>query len=160
MATVHSLRRLQTLPISREECWRYFSDPRNLANITPPELRFRALDEDFRQMYPGMILRHRVSPILGVSMNWLTEITHVVEPELFVDEQRFGPYRFWHHQHHFREIDGGTRMEDIVHYSIPYGPFGELANVLFVRKQLDHIFDYRARTLARIFGSVEATVDG
>ena len=82
----------------------------------------------------------------------MTEITHVRDREFFVDEQRYGPYALWHHQHHFKEISGGVEMTDIVHYKIPFGFIGELANRLFVRKQLDDIFRYRREQIEKLFG--------
>ena len=103
-------------------------------------------------MYPGMIIAYRVKPILGIPMNWVTEITHVVEGEFFVDEQRAGPYRIWHHQHRILPVEKGVMMTDIVTYQPPLGFIGALANILFIRKSLHKIFDYRKAQLERIFG--------
>jgi len=103
-------------------------------------------------MYPGQVITYTVKPLLGIPLFWMTEITHVQEGKYFVDEQRFGPYALWHHQHHFKEVDGGVEMIDIVHYKLPLGPLGSLANFLFVRKQLKGIFDYRLRFLETHFG--------
>lgn len=86
-------------------------------------------------------------------MHWVTEITHVKEGVYFVDEQRFGPYAFWHHQHHLLDAPGGMLMRDIEHYKVPLGPLGRLANRLFVHRQLQQIFNYRASTLEKIFDS-------
>lgn len=104
-----------------------------------------------QKMYAGMIIAYKVRPLLGIPMNWVTEITHVREPYFFVDEQRFGPYSLWHHQHHFREVAEGVEMEDLVSYKVPLGILGRLANVLFVRKRLEYIFDYRYKVLEEIF---------
>ena len=87
-------------------------------------------------------------------MKWVTEITHVKEPEFFVDDQRLGPYRFWHHEHIFKEIGGGAEVHDLVHYALPFGPLGNIAHELVVKKQLKEIFDYRSGYLARKFGTV------
>ena len=103
-------------------------------------------------MYAGQLIEYRVSPVLGIPMYWMTEITHVVEGKYFIDEQRFGPYALWHHQHHFRAVEGGVEMTDIVHYKIPLGPLGWIADRLFVRQKLEQIFDYRYRKVAAMFG--------
>ena len=102
-------------------------------------------------MYAGQLIEYRVSPVLGIPMYWMTEITHVVEGKYFIDEQRFGPYALWHHQHHFRAVEGGVEMTDIVHYKIPLGPLGWIADRLFVRQKLEQIFDYRYRKVAELF---------
>ena len=145
-------REVQRLPISLPEAWRFFSDPRNLPRITPPSLGLRVTSELPGEMYPGMIITYTVRPIPWVAVGWVTEITHVREPSLFVDEQRFGPYRFWHHEHHFREVDGGVEMEDIVHYALPFGILGRMVGGLPVRRRLAEIFDFRRSFLAREFG--------
>jgi ligand-binding SRPBCC domain-containing protein len=146
----------QRVPIALDEAWSFFSDPRNLAVITPPSLGLRMTSEPLGKMYAGMIITYRVSPVLGIPINWITEITHVDEPHLFIDEQRFGPYRFWHHQHHFRQIEGGVEIRDIVHYSPFIGPFDELLNSMVVKKKLKEIFGYRSRYLEKKFGAMEA----
>ena len=103
------------------------------------------------EMYAGQLIRYKVTAIPGFTVDWLTEITHVQPPHYFVDEQRFGPYALWHHQHRFRETLSGTEMADEVNYAIPYGPIGRLANGIFVERQLKRIFDYRASILKEMF---------
>jgi len=105
-------------------------------------------------MVPGMIVTYSIRPLLGIPVHWVTEITHVREPNLFVDEQRFGPYRFWHHQHHFREVDGGVEMEDLVHYGLPFGGIGRLLGGSHVRRQLAGIFSFRKTFLEETFGTM------
>ncbi|MCG7858958.1 SRPBCC family protein, partial [Flavihumibacter sediminis] len=105
------------------------------------------------KMYPGQIIEYTVKPLFGIPLYWMTEITHVEEGKYFVDEQRFGPYSLWHHQHHFREVPGGVEMTDIVHYKIPLWILGDIANALFVRKQLQGIFDYRFKKVNELFPS-------
>ena len=146
------LRETQRLPISPREAWRFFSDPRNLPRITPPSLGLEVTSDLPGEMYPGMIITYRVRPIPWVSVGWVTEITHVRMPSLFVDEQRFGPYRFWHHEHHFREVEGGVEMEDIVHYALPFGTIGRVFGGPLVRRRLEQIFAFRRRFLAGEFG--------
>lgn len=104
------------------------------------------------KIYPGMIITYIVSPVLGIKLNWMTEITHVKEHEYFVDNQVFGPYALWHHEHHFKEIKGGVLMTDILHYAIPYGPVGTLANKLFVGNEVKNIFIHREKAIHKMFG--------
>jgi ligand-binding SRPBCC domain-containing protein len=148
----HRIRAAQFLPLTQAEAWSFFSNPRNLPGITPPWLSLEVISDPPERMYPGLLIEYRVRPLMGVPMGWLTEITHVVEPHLFVDEQRFGPYRFWQHQHRFRASGGGVEMEDEVHYLLPGGPFGRVADSFLVRRRLMEIFEFRRRSVERIFG--------
>ena len=147
---LHVLERTQRLPMALDEAWEFFTDPRNLAVITPPEMGFEVRSALPERVYAGMIITYRVRPLLGVPVTWVTEITHVREHEYFVDEQRFGPYRFWHHQHLFREVAGGVEARDIVHYALP--PGGGVARRWLVAPKLEQIFDYRRKVLQDRFG--------
>jgi ligand-binding SRPBCC domain-containing protein len=149
---VHRMETVQRVPVPMEEAWSFFSDPRNLAKITPPSLGFQVTSPLPDRVYAGLIITYKVRPLFGVAVNWVTEITHVDEPNLFVDEQRFGPYRFWHHQHLFRAVEGGVEMTDIVHYALP--PGGGLARGLLVAPRLKEIFDYRRGVLERTYGTL------
>jgi ligand-binding SRPBCC domain-containing protein len=149
---LYRLCRVQKLPISIEEAWDFFSNPGNLPLITPPSLGLRITSGLKDKMYPGMIITYVITPILGIPVDWVTEITHVSEPRFFVDEQRFGPYRFWHHKHLFREIETGVEIEDVVDYSLPFGPIGRIVNEMVVKRELKKIFDYRQYVLERMFG--------
>ncbi|AMR30402.1 hypothetical protein A0256_02695 [Mucilaginibacter sp. PAMC 26640] len=144
----------QKLPISLEQAWDFFSSPLNLAKITPPQMKFVVTSEynGDTKMYPGMIITYKVSPVFGIKMNWMTEITHVEDHRYFVDEQRFGPYTLWHHQHHFKEIPGGVEMTDILHYAIGYGIIGRLGNSVLVAREIQKIFDYRTKAVDEMFG--------
>jgi ligand-binding SRPBCC domain-containing protein len=104
------------------------------------------------KMYPGMIISYKLSPFLGIKLNWITEITHVKDNECFVDEQRIGPYAMWHHQHKIEPIEGGVLMTDIVTYQPPMGILVALANSLFIKNQLHEIFNYRTIALEKRFG--------
>jgi ligand-binding SRPBCC domain-containing protein len=148
---IERLVRSQQLPISLETAWQFFSDPANLSQITPPSLNFNVISELPGYTYPGMIAAYTITPIGPFKFTWVTEISHTAEPNYFVDEQRFGPYRFWHHQHRFREIPGGVSMDDTVHYLLPYWPVG-MVLTKFVARQLDGIFDYRQEALRQLFG--------
>lgn len=145
---------IQKLPISIPKAWDFFSNPKNLERITPPWLALKITSEIPEEVYPGMIITYDVSPFLGIPINWVTEITHIVRPNLFVDEQRFGPYRFWHHKHLFREIPGGIEMQDIVHYAYRFGVLGRFVGALLVRDRLRDIFGYRHEKLKEFFGEL------
>jgi ligand-binding SRPBCC domain-containing protein len=148
---VYQLRRQQRLRMPLRDCWDFFSSPLNLPKITPPWLGFEVLSMDWDSMYPGMILQYYVRPLLGIRMRWVTEITHVEPMKMFVDEQRFGPYKMWHHEHHFVPTDDGVDMTDIVHYAIGYGPLDPILHPLLVRGRLEAIFDYRYQVLEKLF---------
>ena len=107
-------------------------------------------------MYPGQIIEYNVKPVGGIPLYWMTEITHVSDRQYFVDEQRFGPYSMWHHQHHFKTIEGGVEMTDIVHYKLPLWFLGDIAHTLFIRKQLHGIFDFRFKKAEELFGKWSA----
>lgn len=141
----------QLLPVPVDEAWAFFSDPANLAEITPPWLNLTPTSPVAEAMHPGMIVTYRIGVAPALRVTWVTEITHVVAKSLFVDEQRFGPYRFWHHQHHFREVAGGTEMEDVVHFALPFGAVGELAGGALVGRRVSAIFQYRRAALRRLF---------
>ncbi len=106
------------------------------------------------KMYPGLIITYKVAPIAGIKLNWVTEITHVKDQEYFIDEQRFGPFAFWHHQHHFEKIADGVLMHDILHYAIGWGPIGGIANALIVNKRVNEIFKFRYQKVAGLFGTL------
>ena len=147
----------QNVPISIEKAWDFFSSPKNLAKITPEHMGFIITSTyNDEKMYPGMLITYKVSPLLGIPLDWCTEITHVEQHKYFVDEQRFGPYAMWHHQHHFKEIDGGVEMIDIVNYAIPFGFIGRIANSILVESEVKKIFDYRTIKIDEFFGKYKA----
>jgi len=153
MSRVYRLKTIQNIPVSLPEAWDFFSKPKNLAEITPRELDFNIISlYHGEEMYPGQIIEYKVKPLLGIPVYWMTEITHVEKEKYFVDEQRFGPYILWHHQHHFKSITGGVEMTDIVHYKIPFGFLGDIAQWLFVRKNLEKIFEFREKAVEQRFG--------
>ena len=152
---IHVLRRTQVVAAPLRQCRAFFSDPRNLAELTPPGLDFQVLSDLPPAIYPGMMIEYRVRPLLGVPMTWLTEITHVEEPHRFVDEQRVGPYAVWHHEHFFTALeDGRTEIRDVVHYVLPFGWLGELAHPWLVAPQLEKIFAFREKAVAARFGGL------
>jgi ligand-binding SRPBCC domain-containing protein len=114
---------------------------------------FKILDVHEPKMYAGQIIKYIVTPVLGIPTGWVTEITHVVNQEYFVDEQRFGPYALWHHKHFIKEIPGGVEMIDIVDYKLPFGLLGRIAHPLLVKGKLNEIFEYRYNKLIELFGN-------
>lgn len=147
---LHRLESSQWLPLSLKDAWEFFSVPENLDRITPSDMSFEILSGAEERTYAGQIIRYRIRPVLNIPMNWVTEITHVVEGEYFIDEQRFGPYKFWHHVHKFKEENGGVLMEDTLHYALPGGWLGELGGG-FVHKKVHGIFEFREAELNRLF---------
>lgn len=151
---IYTLEASQELDISLSLAWNYFSSPNNLANITPPKMGFNITSKVDKSVYQGQIISYKVSPISFVKTNWVTEITAVKEQEYFIDEQRFGPYAMWHHEHFFEALPNGkTLMKDKISYKIPFGFLGSIAQKLFVKKQLTSIFEYRKEALKTIFKS-------
>ncbi len=153
MAAIYQFKTSQKIPTTLDEAWDFISNPRNLKKITPEYMGFEITNEPIpEEMYPGMIIAYRVSPLLGIKMSWVTEITHVHDRKYFVDEQRVGPYSIWHHQHRISEIDGGVLMEDIVSYKPPFGFMCDLVNAILIKGQLKKIFDFRFKAVEGAFG--------
>lgn len=149
---MYTLHKTQKIPVSLNEAWNFISTPKNLAVITPPSMGFVTLSGDDKEMFAGQIIHYHVSPLLGLKMEWVTEITHVEDKRFFVDEQRFGPYKFWHHKHFLKEIPGGVEMEDIIHYKLPMGILGKMVHPFMVKPKLEEIFEYRKNKLIELFG--------
>jgi ligand-binding SRPBCC domain-containing protein len=142
-----------TIPSTIDKVWDFISSPGNLKKITPEYMGFDVATKNLpEKMYPGMIISYKVSPFLGIKMTWVTEITQVSELKYFVDEQRVGPYKMWHHQHFIEPVEGGVLMTDIVDYQPPLGFLGAIANQLVIKSQLNEIFSYRTRQLEAYFG--------
>ncbi len=151
---IYKLHAKQNLPISVDKAWSFLSNPENLKVITPDYMGFNIQSGADRPMFAGQIIEYIVTPILGIKTKWVTEITHVVDKEYFVDEQRFGPYTLWHHKHFIKEIDGGVEMEDLLHYKLPFGFLGQLTHPFLVKPKLDEIFEYRKNKLVELFGTM------
>ena len=145
------LRTEQFLPVSLPEAWAFFATPRNLNAVTPRKLDFRITSGVPDKMYEGLFITYRIKPMLAIPVAWVTEITHIKEQEYFVDEQRKGPYRIWHHEHHFREAEGGVIMTDILYYDIGLWIIGRIAGALFVDRMIREIFRFRRIALDQAF---------
>jgi len=153
MAAIYQFRTSQKIPASLDKVWEFISSPRNLKKITPEHMGFQITNEPIPdKMYAGMIIAYKVSPILGIPMDWVTEITQVQDKEYFVDEQRVGPYAIWHHQHRLTPLEGGVLMEDIISYKPPFGILGTIANNILIKGQLKTIFDFRYTAVEKEFG--------
>jgi len=151
---VYRLKKIQNLPITIKEAWNFFSNPSNLKEITPSYMGFKILEGADKDMFPGQIIKYIVKPLFGIPLRWVTEITHVERESYFVDEQRYGPYKLWHHKHFFKKIKDGVEMIDIVDYRLPFGILGRMAHPLFIKKKLNQIFDYRYKVLENKFGII------
>lgn len=153
MSKVYCLKTVQKIPVSLDVAWDFFSKPENLKTITPENLGFNVISKHHgEKMYAGQIIEYTIRPLLHIPLYWMTEITHVTDKKYFVDEQKVGPYKLWHHQHHFREMEGGIEMTDIVHYKIPFGFVGSIAHFLFVKRQLQAIFQFRYNVVEERLG--------
>lgn len=150
---LHILKTTQVLKSDMNTVWKFMSSPMNLARITPDYMGFQILsqEDDLKEMYPGQLIEYYVTPVMGIKMHWVTEITHVQDKQYFVDEQRFGPYTLWHHKHFLKEVPEGIEMTDIVHYKIPFGFIGKIANSLFIKNKVKEIFDHRYSVLEELF---------
>jgi ligand-binding SRPBCC domain-containing protein len=151
MSKTHYIRQVQNLPITIEEAWDFFSNPVNLVKITPASLDFKIISNiSSNRIFKGQLITYKVRPLLGIPVKWISEITEVQQHRLFIDEQRKGPYKLWHHEHYFKAVDGGTEMTDIVEYQVPFGVLGSLA-LPIVKMQLTKIFDYRRKIVDELF---------
>lgn len=145
------LKQEQFLPITLDEAWDFFSTPKNLNEITPEDMVFEIKSDLPDKMYAGMFIIYRLKPMLNIPVSWCTEITHIQEKAYFVDEQRQGPYKIWHHEHHFKAVEGGVLMTDILHYDVGKWIAGTIASKLFVDKKVKAIFEYRTKILETYF---------
>jgi ligand-binding SRPBCC domain-containing protein len=149
---VHQLKREQQLYCNLETAWKFFSSANNLSKITPKDMNFivrTKLEDD--EIYKGMIIDYYVSPLLGIKMKWQTEIKQVSFQKSFTDFQNKGPYKLWNHFHEFIPNEKGVLMKDTIDYELPMGFLGEIAHQLFVKKKLEHIFEYRNAVLEKLF---------
>jgi len=146
----------QFLPVSLEEAWKFFATPKNLNKVTPADMIFEITSDVPETMYEGMLITYKLKPMLNITVDWCTEITHIKHQKFFIDEQRKGPYSLWHHEHHFKSVDGGVLMTDKLTYDIGKSVFGWMAGKLFVHKKVRDIFNFRYKILEEYFLSNKA----
>lgn len=149
---IHSFKQKQLLHISHDQAWAFFANPQNLTKLTPEWMQLTLLSEAPQMMYEGMIITQQIKPILGIPLTWVTEITRIKERSYFIDEQRIGPYRFWHHEHRLRETPTGIEIIDTLHYALPFGIFGEIAHQIAVKRKIAEVFAFRYEALEKLFG--------
>ena len=150
---IYQLHKSQFIPADLQEVWDFISSPKNLKKITPEYMGFDIITENLPdQMYEGMIIAYKVSPLLSIKTTWVTEITHIEENKFFIDEQRVGPYKIWHHEHRLIKEKEGVTMTDLVTYQPPFGILGQMARSLFIKQKLEEIFDFREKKVIEIFG--------
>ena len=148
---MHFLKQEQFLPIPIEEAWEFFSTPRNLNKITPEKMVFKIISDVPEKIHEGLIINYKIKPMLNIAVDWCTEITQVSQPNFFIDEQRKGPYKIWHHEHHFKKVEGGTLMTDLLSYDIGMWIFGWVAGKIFVHSKVKQIFEFRRKVLEEFF---------
>ena len=150
---IHSVKMVQKIPFTIEQAWAFYTNPQDLLTITPSSMKFSVIAEHHAErLYIDQVFEYKVSPIFGIPLNWVSEIKEVNAPVYFMDEQRKGPYKFWQHQHYFKAIEGGVEVTDIIYYKNPLGILGTLANILFIKKKLRKIFEYRFKRIEELFG--------
>jgi ligand-binding SRPBCC domain-containing protein len=150
---MHRMKVTHKLPLSMDDCWKFFSTPKNLQVITPAKLNFKMLFEDVEEeMYPGQIIGHIIHPVWNIPIKWLTQITHMEKHRYFIDEQRAGPYKLWIHEHRFESISNGVEITDTVYYMMPFGILGRMVHAIKVKRDLEHIFSFRSKKLEELFG--------
>jgi len=156
---IYTLKREQIILAPIERVWAYFATPRNLNEMTPPDMAFEFVRGGDEPMYAGQVIAYKVAILPGVRVRWLTQITHVAPIHRFIDEQRAGPYRLWIHEHRFEPLPNGVCMTDHVTYALPFGPLGDLTHALYIRRRLDQIFDYRREKVNALFASPSEILD-
>lgn len=157
----HKLYKEQLIKSDIDTVWDFFSSPENLDVLTPDNMGFEIKTPlPLPKMYQGQIIEYTVRPILNLPLFWRTEITEVENKKSFVDEQRKGPYKLWRHKHIFEVKEEGVRMLDNLEYTLPLGPLGSLAQMLFVKNRIQEIFDFRYNQIDKIFNKSESTEYG
>ena len=151
-SNIYALKVKQNINRPIEDIWNFFATPKNLNELTPKEMKFEILSGKSDRFFEGKIISYTVNPFRFFNIKWVTEITHIAKNKLFIDEQRFGPYDMWHHEHHFfKNKDGSTTVYDKVIYKIPFGFIGKIAHKLFIKKRLTDIFNYRKKRINQLF---------
>lgn len=148
---MYQLKRTQIVQSDLQTCWDFFSAPKNLKTITPDYMGFDVITDLPDKMYEGLIIAYKVKPVFGIPLEWITEIKYVHDKKFFVDEQRKGPYKIWHHEHHFKSVENGVEITDIVTYEVPFGFLGRMMHPFLIKTKLNEIFDYRFQKVETLF---------
>ncbi len=149
---IYSLETKQIIDRPIEEIWSFFTNPKNLNQLTPSDMNFKILSGSSDDFYEGKIISYSINPFKFYNIKWVTEITTIKKNDFFIDEQRFGPYKMWHHEHHFiKNNDNTTTIYDKVIYKLPYGIIGKLSHKLFIKKRLLEIFNFRKKTIKKLY---------
>lgn len=148
---IYKLEVSQKLNTSLEHAWNFFLNPDNISKITPSEMEFTINSVQSGQLHIGQIFTYKISIIPGFRTNWVIEITDMQEKKYFVNEQRTGPYKMWHHEHIFEEINDGVLLTDRVSYQLRCSIFGQLLHYIHIKNYLKEVFEFREKTLDIIF---------
>ena len=149
---LYSIKSKQKVNEPIEKIWDFFCNPKNLNLLTPTDMKFKILSGRSEDFYTGKIISYNVNPFKFFNMKWVTEISYIEKNKYFIDEQRFGPYNMWHHEHHFKKNDdNSTTIIDKVIYKMPFGIFGKIAHSLFIKKRLKQIFEFRHDAINKLF---------
>lgn len=149
---IYTFSQKQKVPISLNQAWEFLSNSDNLSIMTPSYMNFKKISNDNRPLYSGQIIQYSVTPILGIPVKWVSEITQLKKNDYFVDIQLYGPYNMWHHKHFVKEIEGGVEIEDLIDYKIPLGIIGQLMHPFLVKPKLKEAFEFRKNKLIELFG--------
>ena len=148
---MYQIKKKQIVKADLATCWSFFSSPYNLKKITPTHMGFEVLTEIPEKIHEGLMIEYRVKPLLGIPTKWVSQISKVEEKKFFIDEQCSGPYKEWHHEHHFKQVDEGTEITDLITYQMPFGLLGKIVHPFIVKKKLESIFNYRNKAIKDIF---------
>jgi len=149
---IYQLYRQQTLNMTIQEAWSFFSSPYHLNDITPDFFHVTITSKVPEKIYAGLMISYQMKAVFGIPMNWLSEVSHCNEPKRFVYEQRIGPFKFWSHEVCLTEQQNGILLEDIMFYAMPFGWLGQLINTVLIADKLERIFDTRHTYLQSKFG--------
>jgi ligand-binding SRPBCC domain-containing protein len=135
--------------------WDFFSKPSNLNKLTPEDVEFKIISGKSDDFYEGKIISYKIKPFKLVTLNWITEISKVKEESYFIDKQISGPYKMWHHEHHFKSNnDGTTEIIDKVKYKIPFYILGRISHKIFIKRKLIKIFNFRQKKINELFNNL------
>lgn len=149
---IYQLESEQIINAPLDKVWEFFSKPQNLNKITPKDMSFEITSQLLNSTYEGQIITYKIEILPKITSNWVTEITTCKEKKFFIDEQRFGPYKMWHHEHHFEELPNGkVLMTDRVSYKLPFGALGKLFAGKIIQKKVAAIFTHRFKVVDDLF---------